>query len=342
MPIPPLLPSQRVFPGRTPVVALDLDVAGIPRRIWLKLESHNPHGSLKDRTAQTLWESVRNRVHPVEGVIESTSGNLGIALAARCAEHGVPFTAVVEPRTGPASVDTMRRFGARVVMIDRPDAVGGYLLNRLAYVREQVRLRPELVWTNQYENEANPRAHREHTAPELWDQIQRPATVLLAVSTGGTLAGFQQFVRRQHVPWTVIGVDVEGSLALALADATPVRRVLAGIGSSQQSAFVRPGVTPMVIVSAGDAVAACLWILEATGIGLGGSSGALVAAALRRFSVNRYETDIVLVCPDGADRCLGTVYSAGWREQNITFRGPLPDAQILQVDHEYRQTSAAR
>lgn len=332
-------PSQRVSPRPTPVVALGLDVAGVPRRIWLKLESHNPHGSLKDRTAQTLWESVRDRVRPAEGVIESTSGNLGIALAARCAEHGVPFTAVVEPCTAPASIDTMRRYGARIVVIDRPDSNGGYLLNRLAYVREQVRVRPGLVWTNQYENEANPKAHRERTAPELWDQIRHPATVLLAVSTGGTLAGFQQFARQQQAPWTVVGVDVEGSLALA--DQMPGKRVLTGIGSSQRSAFARPGAAAPVIVSAGEAVAACLWILDATGIDLGGSSGALVAAALRRFHANHHDTDIAVVCPDGGDRYLGTVYSAAWRKENITFH-PLPDARVLYVDRGYREASGAQ
>jgi N-(2-amino-2-carboxyethyl)-L-glutamate synthase len=141
-PVPPVLSSQWVPPGRTPIVTLDLRVAGILRRIWLKLESYNPHGSSKTARRRPLWESIRNRVHPAEGVIESTSGNLGIALAARCAGNGIPFTAVVEPRTNPAAVDTMRRYGARVVMIDRPDPAGGYLLMRLTYVREQVWLRP--------------------------------------------------------------------------------------------------------------------------------------------------------------------------------------------------------
>jgi cysteine synthase len=333
--------SQKVFPGRTPVVTLDLEVAGVHRRIWLKLECHNPHGSLKDRTAATLWESVREQVYPAEGVIESTSGNLGVALAARCAEHGVPFTAVVEPRTSRTSIDTMRCYGARVVMIDRADSKGGYLLNRLAYVREQIRMRPKLVWTNQYENVANPRAHLEHTAPELWDQLHRPATVLLAVSTGGTLAGFHQFVRLHGVPWTVVGVDVEGSLALA--DDIPGKRILAGIGSSQRSAFAHSVAAPRVIVSAADAVAACLWILDETGIALGGSSGALIAAALRWFHLNPYDdSDIAVVCPDGGDRYQGTVYSAQWREENIATRSLTPNARVLRVHDGTREASGAR
>jgi N-(2-amino-2-carboxyethyl)-L-glutamate synthase len=333
--------SQKVFPGRTPVVALDLDVAGVHRRIWLKLECHNPHGSLKDRTAATLWESVREQAHPAEGIIESTSGNLGVALAARCAEHSVPFTAVVEPRTSPTSIDTMRRYGARVVMIDRADSRGGYLLNRLAYVREQIRMRPKLVWTNQYENIANPRAHLEHTAPELWDQLRHPATVLLAVSTGGTLAGFRQFARLQGIPWTVVGVDVEGSLALA--DDIPGKRVLAGIGSSQRSAFAQSAAAPRIIVSAGEAVVACLWVLDETGIALGGSSGALIAAALRWFHLNPHDNaDIAVVCPDGGDRYQSTVYSTVWRKENIAARSLTPNVRVLQVHGGVREASGIR
>lgn len=332
---------HRVSPSRTPVVTLELTVAGVHRRIWLKLEGHNLHGSLKDRTAETLWESVRDRVHLTEGVIESTSGNLGVALAALCAEHGVPFTAVVDPRTSSASIEMMRRYGARVAMIHHPDFGGGYLLNRLAYVREQIRARPGLVWTNQYKNDANPRAHRERTAPELWGQIQRPATVMLAVSTGGTLAGFHQFARRQRIPWTVVGVDVEGSLALA--DERPGKRLLPGIGSSQRSAFVLSGATPLVIVSADEAVAACLWVLDVTGIALGGSSGALIAAALRWSHLNLHdETDIAVVCPDGGDRYLDTVYSAVWRRQNCVVWPSPRGVGILGVYHQSPEVNTAR
>jgi N-(2-amino-2-carboxyethyl)-L-glutamate synthase len=333
--------SRNSSSGDTPIVALDLDVAGVRRRIWLKLESHNPHGSIKDRTAETLWDSVQHRVHPVEGVIESTSGNLGVALSARCARNGVPFMAVVEPRTSPASIEAMRSYGAQVTVVDRPDSRGGYLLNRLAYVREQLRVRPGLVWTNQYENDANPRAHRERTAPELWEQIRRPATVMLAVSTGGTLAGFQQFAQQQQIPWTVVGVDVEGSLALA--GGIPGKRVLAGIGSSQQSTFVPSGAAPLVIVSAGAAVAACLWILDVAGIALGGSSGALVAAALRWFQAHRHdETEIAVVCPDGGDRYLDTIYCPVWRKENVAVPPRPPEVGVLHVHRAHLELNSVR
>lgn len=334
--------ADACVPGDTPVVAIDLDVEGLRRRIWLKLESHNPNGSLKDRTAQTLWESVQDRVHPAEGIIESTSGNLGIALAARCARHSIPFTAVVEPRTSAASIDMMQGYGARVVMVDRPDSWGGYLLNRLTYVREQMQQRPRLVWTNQYENDANPRAHRQGTAPELWKQIQCPATVMVAVSTGGTLAGFRQFAAQQRICWTVVGVDVEGSIALV--GESPGKRVLSGIGSSQPSAFVRSNTAPQMIMSPGEAVAACLWIRDVAGIELGGSSGALIAAALRWFQIHRHDdTDIVVICPDGGDRYLSTVYSVGWRRENISLSDPpAPRAVVQQVHRGPWETAGSR
>jgi len=101
-------------------------------------------------------------------------------------------------------------------------------------------------------------------------------------------------------------------------------------------------VAPVVIVSAGAAVAACMWIQDTTGVGLGGSSGALVAAALRRFRASRHDTDIAVVCPDGSDRYLGTIYSTAWRERNITLPGPPSDVRTLRVDHGNQETGDQR
>jgi N-(2-amino-2-carboxyethyl)-L-glutamate synthase len=300
----------------TPAIALEVEMSGIRRNLWLKLESHGPHGSLKDRTALALWRSVREQVDFAEGIIESTSGNLGISLAAICSRNGVPFTAVVDPRTSPAALDGIRRHGARIVMIDRSDGRGGYLLNRLAHVQEQLCARPRLVWTNQYGNPANPQAHRDGTAPELLRQVPERATVLVAVSTGGTLAGFLQFNRSHDLPWQVVGVDVEGSVALG--NGVPGERILPGIGASRPSSFLSSEASvAREVVSAADAVGVCLWLADQTGIQVGGSSGAAIAAALRRLERGHDETDLAVICPDGGDRYVNTIYSASWRRANI-------------------------
>lgn len=200
--------------GTTPVVDVAVTVHGVERRLRLKLESHNPHGSLKDRIAVFLIEDVADRIDKDIGIIESTSGNLGVAMAAECQGRGIPFNAVVDPRTSSFFVDRIRDLGARVTVVDEPDSSGGYLLNRIRHVREQLRTRPGLVWTNQYRSEANPRAHFATTAPEIRRQVPGPATLLVPVSTGGTLAGLARYVDETDVPWTLVGVDVHGSAAL--------------------------------------------------------------------------------------------------------------------------------
>ncbi|WP_059010051.1 pyridoxal-phosphate dependent enzyme [Streptomyces specialis] len=298
----------------TPVLAFQLSVDGLPACLWLKLESHNAHGSVKDRTALALWRDVAPRVHPDTGLIESTSGNLGVALAAIAADHGVPFTAVTDPRSPASVVAAIRALRGTVVTVDRPDGAGGYLLSRLAHIRERLAAQPRLVWPNQYANPANPRAHAEGTAPELWSQTgRRPARVLVAVSTGGTLAGFRDFVAGARPDWELVGVDVTGSAALG---GTPGRRLLSGIGASRPSSFLPGGHHPAVRVTPRDAVGACLWFADATGVAVGASSGALIAAALRLFRAAPGRADIACLCPDGAAPYGETVYSAHWRRRN--------------------------
>ncbi|MBM7169982.1 pyridoxal-phosphate dependent enzyme [Streptomyces sp. G44] len=296
------------------MVPLGIIFDGAPRTLWLKLESHNPYGSIKGRTAFALWQSVKDRIDPRIGLIESTSGNLGLALAGLAASLRVPFTAVVDPRVSPSVQHTMRAMGARVVVVDQPDGAGGFLLNRLAHVAQRVRREPGLVWPNQYTNPANPAVHAQWTAPELRTQLPaKPVSVLVAVSTGGTLAGFRDYVFTHSPAWELIGVDVVGSVALGDAHG---ERVLSGIGASRRSTFLPHGYRPAVHVDPPEAVSACLWLKETTGIAVGSSSGALVAAALRLFREDPARTDIVCLCPDGGDRYLDTVYSPLWRSQH--------------------------
>ncbi|WP_181143562.1 pyridoxal-phosphate dependent enzyme [Streptomyces cinnamoneus] len=319
----------------TPVVALQLSVEGRPGTLWLKLESHNPHGSVKGRTALALWQDVAERVDPEFGIIESTSGNLGLALAAVAASHRVPFTAVVDPRSSASLVDAVRALHGDVVRIEEPDGAGGYLLSRLAYIRERLVHQPRLIWPNQYANPASPAVHARETAPELRAQTHgRPAHVLIAVSTGGTLAGFRDFMSVARPDWELYGVDVVGSAALGGPSGA---RVLSGIGASRPSTFLPEGHRPTVRVTPQEAVSACLWLAESTGVGVGGSSGALIATALRILRGNPRRTDVACLCPDGADRYLDTVYCASWRER----RGLVPvdvgrGVEILSVVHPPR------
>ncbi|MEU4213151.1 pyridoxal-phosphate dependent enzyme [Streptomyces sp. NPDC026206] len=327
------------FVPLTPVVALQLSVDGYPATLWLKLESHNPHGSVKGRTALALWRDVVPRVDPEFGIIESTSGNLGLALAAVAAGNQVPFTAVVDPRSSASLVDAVRALDGRVVTVDEPDGAGGYLLSRLAYIEERLAAQPRLVWPNQYANPANPAVHARETAPELRAQIrERPTSVLVAVSTGGTLAGFRRYVLTARPEWELVGVDVVGSAALG---GTSGRRVLSGIGASRPSAFLPDGYRPTVWITPQEAVSACLWLAETTGLGIGGSSGALIASALRLFRATPRRTSVACLCPDGADRYLDSVYSTSWRDrQGLVSVDIGRGVEILAVHHPPRDPAA--
>lgn len=235
----------------------------------------------------------------------------------------------------------MRRHGARVVIATEPDADRSYLNDRLRIVREQLAACPGLTWTNQYENNANPLSHELDTGPELGAQVKGSAVVLVPVSTGGTLAGISAFARR-HTEWTVTGVDVHGSRALRYA---PGRRLLPGIGASRASVFLSgTGFAPTAgsasgsgggieLVTAGQAVAACRWLAERARIGVGGSSGAVIAAALSLVTDGRAD-DVVCVCPDGAANYIDTVYSASWRAGQ-GLRDVEVAAEIAAVDWDF-------
>jgi cysteine synthase len=304
--------------GNTPVATVRVRIGDRRARLHLKLESFNPCGSIKDRTAVTLYESAVQDVDPAVGLVESTSGNLGVALATIAHAANVPFTAVIDPRTPSVAMQALQRLGARLVIVSEDDGYGGYLINRLRTVQTLIAEQPALCWTNQYENPANPRAHELGTGPELARQVPFDSVVLAAVSTGGTLAGLRRFAAAM-TGWTVIAVDVAGSHAVRHVDG---RRVLPGIGSSRRASFDSVAVGRTEWADADEAVSACIWLLESCGIGVGASSGALIASALRLIVRDRLD-DVVCVCPDGARNYLNTVYSETWRRANdITIRPP--------------------
>src|SRR5919197_175139 len=147
--------------GNTPVVRLETQGDCGDRPLFLKLEGESPGGSVKDRTAAALVGELEERglLSPESVIVESTSGNLGVALAFIARAKGYRFHAVLDPKVSRASVEAIRALGASFEVVDEPDASGGYLLARLRRVRELCADRHGAVWTNQYANPANPRAH---------------------------------------------------------------------------------------------------------------------------------------------------------------------------------------
>lgn len=302
----------------TPLAALAITSGHETRRLSLKLEAYNPTGSIKFRTAVGLLAALDAEAPLVSGteVIESTSGNLGVALAALLREMECPFTAVVDPKASPLILDRITAHGGNLVSVEDRDSHGGFLLSRLAEVSRRLEADPLLRWTDQYSSSANPEIHRDTIARELLEQTSgRVDGVLVAVSTGGTLAGISRGLRAEGSRAPVYAVDVLGSLVTS-DSAAP--HLLSGIGATRRSSFLRPDDFEAALrVRDVTAFAVCRKVRLETGLAIGGSGGAVVAAyldALPRDGTLASATSPVAVIADGGDAYASTFYDDGWLE----------------------------
>ncbi|MFI7143600.1 pyridoxal-phosphate dependent enzyme [Nonomuraea sp. NPDC050022] len=317
----------------TPLVCVGAEVESRRVIVRLKLEGAGTWGSIKDRTALSLLRSVADRLDvPGAALVESTSGNLGVALASAARALGISFTAVVDPSLSPVLAERMIGLGAVLSEVSRRDAQGGYLSARLDRVAALLAADPALVWTDQYHNPANPLAHYQGTGPELHKQAPGSMdAVFVAVSTGGTLAGLGRYLRQRRPKARVIAVDVPGSRVFADPAGT---RLLTGIGASRPSAFLRQGDwDDVVIVDDADAVSHCHALAGTTGIRLGGSSGAVLAACTRYLAEHPEITSPVCVCPDSGGNYTQTLYAPAWlADRGVEVARDLP-ATFLRREH---------
>jgi len=304
-------------PDNTPLVPIELTVGRRPRPVYLKLEGANPCGSLKDRTATSLIDDLERRgaLEPSSILVESTSGNLGIALASIARRRGYPFVAVVDPKTTPENLAQLRRLGARIDCVETPDRTGGYLLSRLERVRQLCASSDAFVWPDQYSNPANPRAHEQGTGPELLEQLHGEIdAVFVPVSTGGTLAGLARCFRRESPATRIVAVDARGSVALG---GYPGRRLLTGIGASRRSSFLTADLyDECVLVGDAEAFSFCRALATRIGIRVGGSSGAALAACGRLLAADPELERVACLCPDRGERYASTIYDDGWLDRN--------------------------
>ena len=312
--------------GNTPIIPVRLTIAGQPVEVFLKLEGYNPFGSIKDRTAFSLLDDLERRglLRPGGTVVESSSGNLAVALGHLCLDRGYRFIAVVDRKVTAENLARLEAVGARVEMVDTPDAAGGYLLSRLERVQALCAKHPDYCWTNQYGNPANPLAHFRGTAPEILHQMNGLVDALvIPVSTGGMLSGIGRYFRQNSARTTIIAVDAQGSIALG---GEPGARLLSGIGASRKSAFVTTADFHRVIyVTDAQAFAICNMLADSTGIRVGGSSGAVIAACALYLRQHPERGRIVCLCADRGDNYESSIFSDEWLTRH-GFTGPVDES----------------
>ncbi|GAA2340573.1 2,3-diaminopropionate biosynthesis protein SbnA [Streptomyces kunmingensis] len=285
--------------------------------VFLKIEGLNPAGSVKLKTALSLVEDAEHRgvLTPGARVIESSSGNLGIALSSICATKRYPFTCVVDPNTNDISIDHMRALGAEVVVVDTVDAGGGFLQSRIAHIRRRVEADPSMVWLNQYANPANPRAHYEQTARTLLKELQHIDYLFVGAGSTGTFVGCSRYLREYSPDTRIVAVDALGSIIFG---APPGPRRIPGLGASRVPELFEPGLADeVVLIAEEDAVQECRRLARTHGLLVGGSTGSVLAAIRQYADAFPSGSRIAAISPDLGERYLDTVYNDAWVGQHI-------------------------
>ncbi|WP_051399587.1 2,3-diaminopropionate biosynthesis protein SbnA [Haloechinothrix halophila] len=299
--------------GNTPIVALRRLFREPGREVLAKLELMNPGGSMKDRSARYIVAAglADGSIRPRSTLVESSSGNFGIALAMAARVNDLRFVCVIDPKTTSANAAILRRLGASVEMVTEPDESGGYLHTRISRVNELVAKTPDAVWINQYANDRNWQAYYYGTGAELATQLVHPPECLIApVSTTGCILGCARRLRERFPSMRVIAVDAVGSVIFG---GNPGAREIPGIGSSRVPELCRPGeIDEVVYVDDVEAAQGCRELVAAEGIFAGGSSGAVVAAIRKLMPALPEPSRVVAIFPDRGDRYLDVVYDDEW------------------------------
>lgn len=300
--------------GSTPLVYLNRLFRDRDIKVLAKLEYMNPGGSIKDRPARFMIEQgiQAGVIHPGQThLIESTSGNLGIAIAMVARIYNLPFTCVVDPKITTTNLKILQRLGAHIEMVKQPDSQGGYLKTRVRKVQELLQTIPHSLWLNQYANPHNWQAHYQGTGSEIVQQLDHPIDYLVAaVSTTGSILGCARCLREAFPNIQVIAVDAVGSVIFG---APPAPRELPGIGSSRVPEILNEAdIDQVLYVNDAESAQGCRQLLHQEGILAGGSSGSVVAAIQKLLPTLPNQARVLTIFPDRGDRYLDTVYDDQW------------------------------
>lgn len=290
----------------------------IERPLYLKCEGFNFAGSVKLKAAAAMVEAAaaEGALTPGSIIVESSSGNLGIALSLIAASRGLRFVCVTDPRCNPASMRVMRALGAEVRVVSDKDANGGYLGGRIAYVRELCASGGEYVWLNQYANRNNWLAHYRGTAPSIDREFPDLEVLFVGAGTTGTLMGCARYFREHGRPVTIVAVDAVGSVTFG---GVPERRMVPGLGTSSRPALVDESFIDDVVHVAETDTIRTVHALAARGFLFGGSTGTVVSGASRWLGEKYPGEDpvAVAIAPDLGERYLDSIYEESWVREHF-------------------------
>ncbi|RMH42526.1 MAG: PLP-dependent cysteine synthase family protein [Gammaproteobacteria bacterium] len=306
--------------GNTPLVRVNnLDTG--PCTLWLKLESQNPGGSIKDRIALKMIEAAEEsgQLRPGDTIIEATAGNTGLGLALVAALKGYKLKIVMPDKMSREKVYSLQGLGAEVLMT-RSDVCKGH---PEYYQDVAARLAKETggYYINQFCNPNNVAAHYEGTAPEIWEQLRGQVDAFVCgVGSGGTLSGVGRFLKERKPNAEIVLADPEGSVLAPFIQTGTMPEagswVVEGIGED----FV-PDICDLSLVDKAytitdaESLNTARRLVAAEGIMGGSSTGTLVAAALRYCREQTQAKNVVTLVCDTGNRYLSKMYNDDWMKE---------------------------
>ena len=297
--------------GRTPLLELAHieNAFGLKAKILAKLEYFNPAGSVKDRIAKAMIDDAESsgKLKPDSVIIEPTSGNTGIGLAAVTAARGYRIIIVMPETMSAERRQLMKAYGAELVLTEGAKGMKG----AIAKAEELAKEIPNSFIPSQFTNPANPKAHVETTGPEIWEDTDGKVDIFIAgVGTGGTVTGVGEYLKSKNPDVKVVAVEPASSAVLStgVAGAHKIQGIGAGFVPEVLNTKIYDEIIP---VSNEDAFETGRLIGRSEGVLVGISSGAAAWAAIEL--ANRPENEgknIVVLLPDTGDRYLSTALFA--------------------------------
>jgi cysteine synthase A len=283
--------------------------------LFLKCEGFNFAGSIKLKAATEMVEAAERDgiLKPGSIIVESSSGNLGIALSMIAACKGYQFLCVTDIRCNRSTRMLMEALGSQVYVVAEPDNKDGFLGARIAYVQALCASDERYVWLNQYTNPNNWKAHYRTTAPAIARQFLQLDVLFIGAGTTGTLMGCARYFKEWHPSVQIVAIDAVGSVTFGGPSG---RRMIPGLGMGVHPPLLDQSyVDEVVTVEEHDTIRACHRMAR-KGFLLGGSTGTVVSGAIRWLAEHDRQKKLtaVTISPDLGERYLNTIYHPAWLE----------------------------
>ena len=322
--------------GRTPIVRLDRAARDVPGQLLAKLEFLNPGGSNKDRIGMAMIEAAERDglLGPGGTIVEPTSGNTGVGLAMAAAQKGYRCIFVMPDKMSQEKISMLRAYGAEVVItptaVDHDSPESYYSVSsRLA---EEI---PGGFKPDQYSNMANPRAHYETTAPEIWEQTDSGDVdaIVISVGTGGTISGIGRYFHEHKPGVRIVGVDPEGSIYTAKGHDDLHPYLVEGIGKDTWPETIDLNVVDEWIrVSDRDSFLTARTLAREEGLLVGGSAGSTIWGALEFMRrLGKADARVLAVLADSGRSYLSKFLDDNWMIEHgfLERSAPVPTVREL-------------